>query len=432
MSGDALAYQVTGQGPDLTTVLGLSSHVDLRWTVPSIRLTLEALASQVRLITFDRRGTGASERIGRDRTPTWDDWVADLGRVLNAVGSTRSWLLGSLDGGPYAMAFAAAHPERVSGLILANTAARYLHDETFSAGVSRDTAEVVLEAITRGWGTEEFAGLVAVDDPEERSAAARLQRSSATPGLAAAHFRRVLEVDLRDIAAEIGVPTVVFHRAEHPFVPIALGRDLATRIPGATFVELPGDRGLFDGPDRDEIVARVSELVTGRPGRAVDHRRLAAVLFTDIVASTASAEALGDARWRRVLEDHDEACGRLVEHHDGRVVKFTGDGTLAVFDHPSAAVNAALDIRDEMGVLGVPIRAGVHVAEIEVRADDIAGIAVHLAQRIQASAQDGEVLVSGTVVDLVGGAGFVTADRGTRHLKGLSGEWQLFAIDRRA
>jgi class 3 adenylate cyclase len=430
LSGDALAYQVVGQGPDLTTVLGLSSHVDLRWSVPSTRRTLEALAACARLITFDRRGAGASGRLGRERTPSWDDWVDDLSHVLDATGSTHSWLLGSLDGGPYALRFAARHPDRVAGLLLANTAARYLQDDSFPAGVTPESAAVVLAALRQGWGTEDLAGRVAVDDPEERAAAALLQRASATPGVAAAHFQRVLEVDLRGVASSIRVPTFVFHRAEHPFVPIELGRDLAARIPGATFVELPGDRGLFDGADHAEVVAHIAERVTGRPAAAPDHRRLAAVLFTDIVASTSTVESLGDARWRQVLDEHDAVCARHVVRHGGRVVKFTGDGSLAAFDHPGAAIDAALEIRQGLATQGIAVRAGIHFAEIETRGEDIAGIAVHVAQRIQAQAEVAEILVSQTVVDLTGGAGFVATPRGRRELRGITGEWELFSVDR--
>jgi class 3 adenylate cyclase len=382
------------------------------------------------VISFDRRGTGASERLSTDRLPTWEDWADDLRHVLDAVGSTRTWLLAAVDGGPYALIFAAAHPERVHGLILANTGARYLEDPTFPDGVPAANAEVVLQAIEHGWGTDAFAALVASDDPAEHAALAVVQRASATPSLAAAQFRMVLEADFRDAAAAVRVPTVVFHRVDHPFVPVRLGRDLAERIPGAAFVELPGSRGLFDGPDRFEVVARVAELVTGKPPTPTDNRRLATVMFTDIVRSTDRASEIGDRRWREVLDEHDSVCARLVEATGGRVVKYTGDGMLAVFDRPSRAVLAALDLRDNLAEEGIVIRAGIHVGEIEFRGDDVAGISVNIAQRIQAAARPDQVLVSRTVLDLTAGAGIASAERGIHVLKGVPGEWPLFAVMR--
>ena len=430
IGGDALAYQVFGQGPDLTFVLGLSSHVDLRWSIGSVRTNLDALGSLARVISFDRRGTGASERLSTDRLPTWEDWADDLHHVLNAVGSTRTWLLAALDGGPYALIFAAAHPDRVHGLILANTGAKYLENPTFTEGVPVANAEAVLDAIERGWGTEAFAALTASDDPAEHANLAVLQRASASPSLAAAQFRMVLEADFREVATAVRVPTVVFHRVDHPFVPVRLGRDLAGRIPGATFVELPGGRGLFDGPDRVEVVARIAELVAGVPPTAADDRRLAAVLFTDIVASTDQAYAVGDSRWRGVLDEHDSVCARHVGAHGGRIVRYTGDGMLAVFDRPSRAALSALDLSDALAAVGTVIRAGVHVGEIEIRGDDIAGISVHVAQRIQDAAPPGGVFVSRTVVDLTAGAGIQCAERGVHRLKGVPGEWPLFAVTR--
>jgi class 3 adenylate cyclase len=350
--------------------------------------------------------------------------------VLDAVGSTRTWLLAALDGGPYALIFAAAHPDRVQGLILANTAAKYVEDPTFAAGVPATTAQVVLEAIEHGWGTEPFAALVASDDPAEHAGLALLQRASASPSVAAAQFRMVLDADFREAAAAVRVPTVVFHRSDHPFVPAALGRDLAARIPGGRYVELPGSRGLLDGPDRHEVLARVAELVTGSRPPARDDRRLAAIMFSDIVASTDQSAAAGDARWRRVLDEHDTLCAQLVEVHAGRVVKFTGDGVLAVFDRPSRAVRAALDVRDALAHSGVVIRAGIHVGEIELRGDDVAGISVHVAQRIQAAAHPGEVLMSRTALELSAGAGLTSAGRGVHRLKGVPGTWPLYAATR--
>jgi class 3 adenylate cyclase len=430
IGGDALAYQVFGQGPDLTFVLGLSSHVDLRWSIGSVRTNLDLFGSLARVIAFDRRGTGASERLSTDRLPTWEDWADDLRHVLNAVGSTRTWLLAALDGGPYALMFAAAHPDRVHGLILANTGAKYLEDPTFPEGVPVADAEAVLHAIEHGWGTEVFAALAASDDPSEYPALAVLQRASASPSLAAAQFRMVLEGDFRDVATAVRVPTTVFHRVDHPFVPVRLGRDLAARIPGATFVELPGSRGLFDGPDRVDVVGRIAELVAGVPPTPVDNRRLAAVLFTDIVASTDQVYAVGDSRWRGVLDEHDAVCARHVGAHGGRIVRYTGDGLLAVFDRPSRAVHSALDLSDALAAAGTVIRAGVHVGEIEIRGDDIAGISVHVAQRIQDAAPAREVFVSRTVVDLTAGAGIRSAERGIHRLKGVPGEWPLFAVTR--
>jgi class 3 adenylate cyclase len=209
-----------------------------------------------------------------------------------------------------------------------------------------------------------------------------------------------------------------------------LGRDLAERIAGARLVELPGSSGLFDGADHVEVIGRIAELVTGAPPVVPDVRRLAAVLFTDIVGSTVRTAEVGDRRWREVLDAHDAACASVVAAGGGRVVKYTGDGILAVFDRPSRAVDAALALRDALGEIQLVIRAGVHVGEVEVRRDDVSGIAVNAAQRVQAAAQPGEVLVSRTVVDLVAGSGIATADRGIHRLKGVPGEWPLYAAAR--
>jgi class 3 adenylate cyclase len=203
-----------------------------------------------------------------------------------------------------------------------------------------------------------------------------------------------LEADFREVAGTVRRPTVVFHRVDHPFVPVGLGRDVAARIPGATFVELPGSRGLLDGPDRMEVSARIAELVTGTPPTTADDRRRAAVLFTDIVASTDRAFEVGDRRWRGMLDEHDSVCARHVGAHGGRIVRYTGDGMLAVFDRPSRALLSALDLKDALAGVGTVIRAGVHVGEIEIRSDDIAGISVHIAQRIQAASPPSEVFVS--------------------------------------
>jgi class 3 adenylate cyclase len=291
-------------------------------------------------------------------------------------------------------------------------------------------AEAVLEAIEHGWGTDAFAGLVASDDPSEHPALALLQRASASPSVAAAQFRMALEADFREVATAVRVPTIVFHRVDHPFVPVGLGRDLARRIPGAAFVGLPGSRGLFNGPDRLAVVARIAEMVSGMPPVTADDRRLAAVLFTDIVASTDRVCEVGDNRWRGVLDEHDSVCARHVEAHGGRIVRYTGDGMLAVFDRPSRAVLSALDLNDALFRIGVVVRAGVHVGEIEIRGEDIAGISVHIAQRIQDAAPPREVFVSRTVLDLTAGAGITGAERGLHRLKGVPGEWPLFAVTR--
>jgi class 3 adenylate cyclase len=242
----------------------------------------------------------------------------------------------------------------------------------------------------------------------------------------------VLEGDFREVAAAVRVPTVIFHREEHPFVPPALGRDLAERIPGARLVTLPGSRSLLDGPDRAAVIGQIAELVTGNLPAVPDARRLAAVLFTDIVGSTDRTAEVGDQRWRELLDAHDATCARVVGAGGGRVVKYTGDGILAVFDRPSRAVDAALALRDALEADQLAIRAGVHVGEVELRGDDVTGIAVNVARRVQDAARPGEVLVSRTVVDLVAGSGIATTERGIHRLKGVPGEWPLHAAGRPA
>ena len=384
IDGDALAYQAFGQGPDLTFVLGLSTHVDLRWTIPSVREMLETLGSSTRIISFDRRGTGASERLSTDRLPTWEDWADDLRHVLDAVGSTRTWLLATLDGGPYALIFAAAHPDRVHGLILANTAAKYIADPTFPEGVPEETAQTVLEAIEQGWGTESFAELVASTAPAEHAALALLQRASASPRSAMAQFRMTLDADFRDAAAAVRVPTVIFHRVEHPFVPLRLGCDLAARIRGLALrraagrpspLRRPGSprgNGRHRRAGHRHTTARECQPPAGG-GHVHRHRRL---------------DRTGRRGGRRALARRARPA-RLDLRPDGRgrtEVRSSSTPATACSPpstDPASAVRTALDLRAALGESNVVIRIGIHAGEVEVRGDDLAGISVHIAQRIQ-------------------------------------------------
>ena len=293
VDGAAVAYQVFGEGPDLTFVLGLGSHVDLRWSIPSVRFNLEMLGAATRVIAFDRRGMGASERLSVDRLPTWEDWADDLRHVLDAVGSTHTWLLAATDGGPYAMAFAAAHPERVHGLILGNTGAKYVQDPTFPPGVPPADAEALLEAVERSWGTDAFAGLLARDDPAEHAALGVLQRAAATPRAAAAQFRMVFEADFEKLPQPSGsrpsCSTAPTTRSSRSAWDATLQH--ASLAPPSWSCR---GRRLLNGPDKREVTARVVELVTGAQPTPHDDRRLAVVLFTDIVESTDRISAMGD------------------------------------------------------------------------------------------------------------------------------------------
>ena len=429
---DRLAYQVLGQGPpDLVLTMGAFSDVDIVWEDPQVALFLRRLASISRLIRFDRRGTGASDPLPPHRLPPWEAYAEELTAVMDAAGSERVALLAAgPEAGPMALFFAGTKPERTTALLLVDATARYLAADDYPIGVPREAAEATIARAEELWGTEAFAGSympARAGDERFRRWSARLERAIASKRVVGAYLRALLEVDVRPVLPLIQAPTLVVAHREFPQLPVAHGRYLAEHIPGARLVELPGDLPMIWGQP-ELVVEAVEEFLIGAHPSVEPTRMLATVLFTDIVDSTGQAERLGDRRWRALLDTHDELAGRLVEQWGGRLVKTTGDGVLATFDGPGRAIGCAAALRDELGDIGVRIRAGLHTGEVELRGDDVGGIAVHLAARIMATAGAGEIVVSQTVRDLVAGSDVVLQDRGSQRLKGIKGDWQLFAV----
>ena len=431
--GDAdVAYQVVGDADtDLLYCYGLGAHLDMPWEEPRAAAFMRRLAAFTRLIIFDRRGTGASDGIPRNAIPTWEEWTEDLLVVLDAAGSERAAIFATLDAGPIALQFAAAHPERVSALILLTTSARYLIADDYPEGAPPETVDALVEMIETLWGTTEFMRALSpsmAEDPEYLNFVAKMLRASATPRTAAAQYNYLLRsVDVRDALPLIQAPTLVLHSLENLLVPMTHGHYLANNIPGATLVALPGgDTGISLG-NHDLIADEVAEFLTGERLAVEADRILATVLFTDIVRSTERAASLGDRRWGSLLDLHDRAVRNQLRRFRGKEIKTTGDGFLASFDGPARAIRCAWAIEKATAELGIELRAGLHTGECEVRGNDLGGLAVHIAARVGALAAAGEVLVSGTVKDLVVGSGIEFTERGEHQLKGVPGRWRLFA-----
>jgi class 3 adenylate cyclase len=372
-----------------------------------------------------------------DRTvgvPTLEERMDDVRAVMDAVGSQRAAIFGHSEGGPMSMLFAATYPERTSQLVLYGTMAKFTRAPDYPWGVPPESYDQLVSGLTAVWGSVDsptpmiFAPSVAAD-AGFREWAARYERQGASPGAFAALMRMNAEIDVRHVLASIHVPTLVLHRTGDAAVPVEQGRYVAARIDGARFVELEGCDHFMSVGNADKLLDEVEDFLTGVRGGAEPDRVLATVLFADIVESTAQAAALGDMRWRALLDRHDAVAHEVIERYRGRLVKSTGDGFLATFDGPARAIRSACAVRDAVRPLGLRIRAGLHTGECELRGGDLAGIAVHIGSRVAAAAGPDEIFVSSTVKDLVAGASLRFADRGTRELKGVPGEWRLYAVD---
>jgi class 3 adenylate cyclase len=426
-SGDlTIAYQVVGDGPfDLVWVPGLIGHLELEWEDPRQARLFRRLAAFSRFIRFDKRGTGLSERI--IGAPTLEERMEDVRIVMDATGSGRAALLGLSEGGPMSIMFAATYPDRTLALILYGTYAKWLAGPGY-AGF--DAIEPITEQLTNRWGTgaslEVFARRWASSE-RARAQMARVERVAATPRSVRAMLEVIAAIDVRPILSTISVPTLVVSRTDDLPMPPFLGRYLAEHIPHAQYFEQPGEHLPSTG-DVDELADRIEAFLTGRRGEMVVDRVLATVMFSDVVGSTEKASALGDRRWRSLLDDHDALVRSCVASHRGKFVKSTGDGALATFDGPARAILCGREIRDGVRELGMDVRVGLHTGEIELRGEDVGGIAVHIADRIAALAGAGDVLVSRTVKDLVAGSGLAFVDRGMHPLKGVPDEWQLYAL----
>ena len=434
-SGDVnIAYQVTGEGPtDLVYVPGWMSNVELMWEEPAMARFLDRLASFSRLILFDKRGTGLSDRVSNDKLPTLEERMDDVRAVLESVGSQRAALFGHSEGGNMCLLYAATHPERTTALItLGCFAKRRDPDDDYPWAPDTDDREEAALDVERNWGhlrPEDVAYYAPsrVGDEQFVRHLEQYLRRSASPGAAAALLRMNSYIDVREVLATIRVPTLVLHRAGDRDVNIAEGRYLAAKIPGAKFVELPGDDHWISAGDTDAIADEIEEFLTGTRPVPDPDRVLATVLFTDLVGSTERAAELGDRDWRDLLRAHDASVRREIERFRGREVDTAGDGFFATFDGPARAVRCALSIGGAVRELGVEVRAGVHTGECELDGPKVRGIAVHTGARIASLAGPGEVLVSQTVKDLVSGSGLSFEDRGAHELKGVPGEWRVYA-----
>jgi class 3 adenylate cyclase/alpha-beta hydrolase superfamily lysophospholipase len=433
--GDSqIAYQVFGDGPDLVYSVGfLLSHIDHFWELPELARFLRRLGSFARVTLFDRRGMGASDPLPKNGISSWENWVDDLKAVLDATGTERTSMLASTDAGPPAMLFAAGYPERVSSLTLTNTGARAVAAPDYPYGIPDDLVRRFTDFLERDWGRPEgffpdFAWPDRAKDPEFRRWISKLQRAVMTPRRASALFAEELDLDARKALPLIQAPTLLVATREFPFVPSENLEYLAENIADSKLIVLNG-RGAFGYlDDADTYLAAIEEHVTGEHKVQEPERVLATVMFTDIVGSTEQAAQMGDQRWRRLLDRHDDIAGREVARFGGRLVKTTGDGVLATFDGPARAVRCARSLGDALQREGIEIRTGIHAGEVELRRDDVGGIAVHIAARVMALAGRGEILVSSTVKGLVIGSGLTFADRGTHTLAGVPDEWQIHAL----
>ena len=428
----SVAYQVFGDGDlDLVFVPGGVSHVDIAWQDRRYQRFMARLGSFARVIVFDKRGMGASDPVATP--PTVKERMEDIAVVMRAAGVERAAVFGLSEGGAATALFAATFPERVRALVLCGA---------FPGGVEltdpepdypaermrefwEDTAEVWKARFGQGVMIELFAPSL-VGNERAASAMAAFERQATTPAMFRALLDSLRDIDTRPILAGISTPTLVIHRRDER-VPVEGARYMASRVPGARLIELGGDEHVPWLGDMDELVDEVQEFLTGaRPPRST--RRLASVLFTDIVGSTEQAAKLGDRRWRALLEDHHDEMRTLVERFDGRLVKTIGDGTLALFDGPARAVECAREAVRDARRLSIELRAGVHAGECELIGDDVGGIAVHVGARIAALAASSEVLVSSTVKELVAGSELSFADRGVHELKGVPAEWRIYTL----
>ncbi len=432
LGSQRIAYQVLGEGPiDVVFCSGVSSNIDHLWDQPEAEDVLRSIAGYSRLILFDPRGTGASDALPAGEPFGWEPWVDDLRAVLDTVGSESAAILAYTDGCPQAMLFAATEPARTTALVLVAGTARYTSAEDYPYGFPPESIDDAVRQMESTFATEVGARWYwpsRAEDTRFINWFVRYQRAAASPGKIEELYRQIFKLDSRHALPLIGAPTLVV-ATETGVLPVEHARFIADRIDGAELVIFPTKdlAPWFSHPD--EFAAAIEEFLTGKHGGDRSQRKLATVLFTDIVGSTDRAVELGDRRWRRLLDDHDEVVRERVDRFGGHLVKTTGDGALATFDGPAKAIRCSLGLRERLGAIDVRIRCGLHAGEVEVRGEDIGGIAVHIAVRVMTEAAPGEILASSTVKDLVVGSGMTFSDRGVRALKGVPDEWRLFAVE---
>jgi pimeloyl-ACP methyl ester carboxylesterase len=430
-SGDVnIAFQVTGDGPiDLVYVMGWVSNLEAFWQEPTVASFFYRLASFSRVILFDKRGTGLSDRVPIDRLPTLEQRMDDVRAVMDAAGSGRAALFGVSEGGPMSAVFAASFPQRTSALVMYGAYAKRVWDPEYPWAPTPEERERWYSRIEREWDSGADVEILAPSSDERfREWWARYLRMSASPGAAVALGRMNTAIDIRQLLSAIRVPTLILHRTGDLDIDVRGSRWMAAQIAGAKYVELPGDDHLPWVGGQDAILDEVEEFLTGvRRGPDPD-RVLATILFTDIVDSTQRAAELGDRGWRDLLEQHHRVVRGELERYRGREIDNAGDGFCASFDGPARAIRCAQAIRDGLRRIGLDVRSGIHTGECEVLLNKLAGVAIHAAARIASSGGRGEIRVSGTVRDLVAGSGISLQDLGPTALKGLPGDWRLFQV----
>ena len=435
-SGDVhIAYTVTGEGPlDLVLVEGYFTHLGIMWEQPAYRRWVNRLASFARVIRFDKRGMGLSDRV---QVGTLEERMDDLRAVLDAVGSERAALVGTSEGGPLSLLFAATLPDRIASLVLVGAEVRERVTADWPWGERTDAQfERELVDIGNRWGVlglsrDRYPSLAAEDSDRMFEWSKRLVREAAGVGEAIAFKRMAFEIDVRAVSGSVHVPTLVLHRVGDRICHVGNGRFLAEQIPGAAYRELPGDDHMpwMNPTGAEEILAEIQEFLTGTREAQVPDRILATVLFGDLVASTNLLSEIGDARYRQLVELFLDAVRTELHRYRGREVDTAGDGFFASFEGPARAIRCAQAVAAAARRLGLTVRLGVHTGEVEVVGDKLAGIAVHIGARIGALADGNEILVSSTVRDIVAGSGLRFMDRGPRTLKGVDGDWHLYAVD---
>ncbi len=435
LSGDTyVAYQVTGNGPvDLVWAPGTTSHLDLDWDWPVRAQFFERLSAFCRLIRFDKRGTGLSDR--PLKMATLEERTDDIRAVMDAVGSERATILGNSEGASMACLFTATYPERTRSLIVWGAQARWVRADDYPWGQTPEDNERMIQDVQEHWPSLAYivgpgAGYGRDVDPAVLDAVLRYFRAAANPSAVAAYERMNAQIDIRPILPTISVPTLVMNRTADPCAHIDAARDLAARIPGARFVEFPGARHSIFITDPERVLAEIEEFATGVRSTEMADRILATVLFVDMVRSTERAVELGDAAWRHLLDLYYTVARKEIARFRGREMDTAGDGFFATFDGPARAICCALAIEDSVKQLDIEVRAGVHTGECEPMGDKLGGIAVHIAARVLSKAGPSEVVVSSTVKDLVAGSGLKFEDNGSHVLKGVPGAWRLYKAKR--
>lgn len=427
-----VAYSVLGDGPiDVIFTFGFWGSFDVEWEDPGRRLFYEQMASFARLIRFDQRGSGASDPITLDALPPWESFADEIEAVLDAVGADQAAVIAGGAAGPIGMLFAATRPERTRALVLYMAGVRYLLDDDYPIGWSPEELTAAMEHFQEGWGSGSMVDQLwpsRAGDERLRAWYAKFERSISSPRAIEKYQSMLFDTDARALLPSIAAPTLVMHPIDNQFTPVAWGRYIADHIEGARFVEVQSAdvAPFYDHPER--ILGVWEEFLTGTKRQAPAERQLATVLFTDIVDSTGRLDEVGDRRWRTLLDLHDSLAGDVVAQQDGQLIRSTGDGVLATFDGPGRAIRSATAFQGALAQADLPIRTGIHTGEVELRNDGIDGIAVHLAARIMAAADPGEILVSNTVKDLVIGSDIGFEDRGVHTLKGFDGQWQLYSV----